>query len=394
MALINQIGGISTGSIAEIANGPLSELFSNGGIKSFQYPADLGNDPSRMHFVQFTIMDMKPLTMDLKKSQTVAVNKTTNGIESVVNGYKSGGISGVVNAIDNIGKAALNDFAQLATHSQAALQPHTSKTQAKINLYMPDTLSINYSQNYTELSLQDALGGLNILSGMAGSLIQDIEKGGKKGNIDNILSSFVNQYGAYAGAELADRAFGTNMTPLLLKKAGKAFNPQLQLVYQGLGFRNFTMEFIFTPKTAAEAAQVKAIINTFVYASHPTIPQDTAGKFFIPPSYFNIDFMMAKSGGFSGLISSLEGLGNQAVTGLPLGNLVGNRTGQLGFNSAIVNDRLFKVAECVLEDVSVDYAPNGWSAYEDGAPVQTRLTLSFKEITINDRNQMKKGLMF
>ena len=178
---------------------------------------------------------------------------------------------------------------------------------------------------------------------------------------------------------------GTNTTPLLLKAAGKAINPQLQLIYQGLGFRTFTLEFVFTPKTAAEAAAIKGIINTFVYASHPTIPDTGGGMYFIPPSIFNINFKMAKSGVFSGLTNTLQGLGNDLVSGLNLGNASGNA---LGLNSSTDNDRLFKVGDCVLENVSVDYAPNGWAAYGDGAPVQTRMTLSFKEITINDRRRM------
>ena len=41
--------------------------------------------------------------------------------------------------------------------------------------------------------------------------------------------------------------------------------------------------------------------------------------------------------------------------------------------------KVFKVNDCVLENVNVDYAPNGWAAYNDGYPVQTRLTLQFKE---------------
>ena len=41
--------------------------------------------------------------------------------------------------------------------------------------------------------------------------------------------------------------------------------------------------------------------------------------------------------------------------------------------------KLFTVKDCVLTGVNVDYTPNGFATYNDGYPVQTRLTLSFKE---------------
>jgi len=45
--------------------------------------------------------------------------------------------------------------------------------------------------------------------------------------------------------------------------------------------------------------------------------------------------------------------------------------------------KIFKVYhECVLENMSVDYAPNGWAAFGDGHPVQTRMTLQFREMDI------------
>lgn len=114
------------------------------------------------------------------------------------------------------------------------------------------------------------------------------------------------------------------------------------------------MNFIFTPKSQQESDHVSAIINAFVYASTPTIIPD-GGMYFIPPSIFNMQFLMSAQ------------------------------------NGGIENDRIFKVGNCVLEDVNVDYAPNGWAAYDGGAPLQTSLTLQFKEIQILDRNRMFNG---
>jgi hypothetical protein len=39
----------------------------------------------------------------------------------------------------------------------------------------------------------------------------------------------------------------------------------------------------------------------------------------------------------------------------------------------------------------VDYGPNGWATFNDGSPVQIKLTLQFKETVIVDKNKIKAG---
>ena len=38
----------------------------------------------------------------------------------------------------------------------------------------------------------------------------------------------------------------------------------------------------------------------------------------------------------------------------------------------------------------LDYAPNGWAAYNDGFPIQTRLTLQFKEMDIVTKRTLRE----
>jgi hypothetical protein len=49
---------------------------------------------------------------------------------------------------------------------------------------------------------------------------------------------------------------------------------------------------------------------------------------------------------------------------------------------------VFEIGDCVLSNVNVDYAPNGWAAYNDGFPIQTRLTLQFKEMDIVTKQKL------
>lgn len=53
--------------------------------------------------------------------------------------------------------------------------------------------------------------------------------------------------------------------------------------------------------------------------------------------------------------------------------------------------KIMTINDCVLENVMIDYAPNGWAAYNDGYPIQTRLTLSFKETKIVTKEDIKNS---
>jgi len=397
MAIINQIGGISTGSLTGVIKGPLDKLFgTKTGLNKYQYPSDLGNDPSKMHIVQFTISEILPTQFEETKlydAVSDSVSGTYNAAAGAANFVsldekaREAAKAQIAKGASQL-KSATVKAADLATNLNAHLKPNKKETKTVVSLYMPDTLAMNYHAEYSDLTLIEATNGMNRAAGAIGSIIEDLNAGGGSGaDIKNAVIKNLEEYGPEAALRLADRQFNTNLTDLGLKALGKAINPQLQLIYKGVGFRTFTMEFLFTPKSKEESDQVSAIVNTFIYASSPRV-QGKGGMYFTPPSIFNMNFLMAKSGGISGLTNMLQKAGNSIIPNVPLGNAI---TGNGGVSTGNENDRLYKVGDCVLEDVSVDYAPNGWAAYSGGAPVQTRLNLSFKEIEILDRTRMEKG---
>lgn len=373
MALLNQIGGISTGGLTGVLKGPLDKLFGNKNIPfNYKYPANLGNDPSRMHIVQFTIFNIIPKQLDVI------------GTIDSISGTKKEEVSGKAQAV----VAKSTDVAQ---NLQSYLKPDKKKVATTISLYMPDTLSMNYRAEYSELSIMDATNKMNRVAGAVGSLAADVQKGGVGGdNLKNSIAKNVNAYGAEAALTALDAKTGMQTTDLGLRAMGLAINPQLQLIYKGVGFRTFSLEFVFTPSTKEESDQVSAIVNSFIYAAAPTVQTETNGMYFIPPSIFNMSFKVAETGQFSSLTNMLQKAGNSIIPGVPLGNALASRFGSA--SAGVENDRLYKVGDCVLEDISVDYAPNGWAAYSGGAPVQTRLTLSFKETDILDRTRMNTSI--
>ena len=121
------------------------------------------------------------------------------------------------------------------------------------------------------------------------------------------------------------------------------------MLFEGIDFREFDIQFVFTPTSKAEARAVKDIIKKLRYAAAPERKTASGGFFFVPPSVFEISF----------------------------------------FFNGEHNTNIAPIRPSVLTSITVDYAPNGWSALKDGAPVQTSMSLSFKEIELIDKASIR-----
>jgi hypothetical protein len=104
------------------------------------------------------------------------------------------------------------------------------------------------------------------------------------------------------------------------------------------------------PRSEQEALQVQNIISRLRFHQAPELVSGSGGFFLYPPSELDISF----------------------------------------YYNGSVNPNIPKISTCVLETIDVDYAPNGFSAYEvpgesaasvgrTGMPVAVRLSLQFKE---------------
>jgi len=237
----------------------------------------------------------------------------------------------VVNKVVNTGLNILDTFKTV----NLELKPQTKRLESSISLYIPDTVNFTYNSSYGNLSLLD--------------VAKEIAGGVNFAKKDNPILSKLNKYGNLLSAGIS--ASQSSAAKLLLRSQGLAINPNQQLMFDGIDFRTYQMAFTFTPYTRQEAETVKKIIKKFKYHAAPKITTAGAGMFFIPPSTFDVSFM---------------------------------------FNGKM-NRNVNKVAESVLESVDVNYAPNGWAAHDDGAPVQTTLTLSFREMELIDKTKINDG---
>ena len=318
--------------------GPLAALYNNRyAFDSLQYPRDLGSS-YKGHIVKFDIYEVVPKTLNEIKDYVVstavkgyeaAANSFTNAISSGVDFAKNVSQNGdgvVAGTAAEIGKVTSEAWDKLTsgqlTTTTLQISPQISNVKASISLYMPDTVEFQYNTSYSNLSLAEAAGSIPLV-----------------GKIAKAVTS--GEYGVQTNAALK----------LGLNAAGYVFNPQQQLLFEGIDFRTYNMSFTFTPSSQQEAENVKNIIKTFRKYAAPTIVTGAAGFFFNPPGMVDVSFL---------------------------------------YNGA-KNPNLNYIKRSVIESIDVNYAPNGWAAHEDGAPVQTTITIQFKEMFLVDRAAIEQG---
>lgn len=320
----------------------LANLFSKpGDSKNLTYPLDLSSNPNYGHAVVFSVYDY---------SYPVA-----GGISNILSGAQS--------FKDVLGSGVFT--------AQGAKPQRKGAPLANISMYMPDTLTTSFDNDYTQVSLTETLGW----PGFIGSAIADRGIDVKGTQQDN--GNFTNMYakGAFA------KALPGNLGSLAGNVMKQVENPQLQMLYKGINLREFQFEFRFTPTSKQEAQTVDGIIKKLTYYSVPELLGAKSHQFLKPPQLFSIKFAFTGGSGLAGAVSNFfKNIGTNILTSQVTGALFGSMSDP---TKSAGNAKVFQVYhDCVLTNIQVDYAPNGWAAYNDGYPVETRLTLTFKETDI------------
>lgn len=315
--------------------------------------------------------------------------EASQALGGIMNYNLTGGLNGAINAVNSFKDKAPGEIKQYFTKYGPLIQTDSYKPRIKdnplayISLYMPDTLQTQVNSHYDDVSLTDTFK----IAGYAGNAIADTlaNKETLKSNPGNILTDDYRRGLVGVGAG----AFNENLGRVLGNALKRVPNPQLQLMYRGLDLRSFAFDFTFTPSSAKEAQEIDEIIKTFTYYSLPDVTSGAGGQFFIPPQIFRIKFAFLGSDGVAGQIYD--------VFRSNLTNVLGNQFTKILSGSNPTNDitnaktaKIFEINDCVLTDVQVNYAPNGWAAYGDGWPIQTTLSLTFKEMQVI--NKKSKGV--
>jgi len=146
-------------------------------------------------------------------------------------------------------------------------------------------------------------------------------------------------------AAQAVNIFGGNVSAeqLLARETGQIFNPNMELLFNGVTLRSFKFSFKMTPRNEDEALSISAIIRKLKqWMSAKTGSGNVRGGFYLKtPGVFQPYFM--------------KGLDTHPYL------------------------NLFKL--CALTDISVNYTgENVYATYYDGSPVSYIMDLTFKEL--------------
>ena len=366
MANITIPSSTPTGRSSGLLAGPLSVLYSgNTTATSLNYPLELGTDATKSHYVQIGVYGIVPAGYNNGASDNIpGATIGAPNITGVVGGAIAGGAQSAVSNLASLGnKFGVNIPADVQAAAQSGItnfgnalrnargfqiEPTTTKLYNLISLYMPDSVDARYNAEFSDVDLASQYGKIlqtirsvdHVVGTANNPKYSTLESKAKAISTDpTVIKAAIDIAGGALGAS-------AGLTDALLYGQGYAINPQLQLIYRGLPLRTFTLTFLFTPKSRQEADVVNLIIHTLKYHSLPALEQGATGStdsmFLVPPSIFDVKFM----------------------------------------NKGAENTYLPKYDKCVLESIDVDNTPNGFAAHVDGSPVQTRVSLQFKELHI------------
>lgn len=166
-------------------------------------------------------------------------------------------------------------------------------------------------------------------------------------NLQTGFAGFFNEQGG-ATKDLIIRAlaaqsvniFGGNVTPdqLLARQSGSIFNPNMELLFNGVTLRAFKFSFKLTPRNSTEAEQVKLIIRSL---KRNMAPKSVNTTYIKTPNIFELRY----------------------------------RRGNLD------HPFLHKFKKCALTDMAVNYTgDNVYATYGDATPVSMIMDLTFREL--------------
>jgi hypothetical protein len=208
----------------------------------------------------------------------------------------------------------------------------TKRLAQSIALYMPAQLSVGHTAKYGEAEVGAAIaGGIASFRAIAD---KDISAGDQKSNFMNELKKF--------GSSLVGQEDIYDIV------SGTLTNNRTEMKFEGIERRDFSFSFRMLPTSPEEAQTIEDIVTAFRFHSMPEFDGGLVkGRTMIVPSTFDIEYRP--------------------------------------------NIHLHKISTSVLESVEVQYGGERTQFFTDDQPVETQLTLKFKELEIITKERILEG---
>lgn len=324
-------------------------------IGTYEYPEGLRVKPDLQHYVAFFINVREKSELGKRyREQGKTFSESTDGQKrrsnlsteeiggaqtAILN--NAGKLGAVVGLLSNIkkgvgsavgGALTVGVGARIAAEGIKRLDSdlitsinRTYRLKEVITLHLEERPSVRYGVNYSEKDLGTLTGLL-----VQGSASQSLS--GKFGQeaVSRVIAELIKLPSIVpGGATFADiRELSTRAKT----------NPFREVLFESVDYRTFNFKYRFYPKNKNESKKIKDIIQLFKLHMHPEISENKF--FYVYPSEFEIQY----------------------------------------FYKDKENDYFNKFATCALTGLDVEYGGEQFATFEDGAPVEVGLSLTFREL--------------
>ena len=221
-------------------------------------------------------------------------------------------------------------------------RPPRKTLDSTIQIQMPPTIEVSHKINYADTEIGLLVAGLlaagqSFSDGINADKAREAITNSAGDEIKNAVSTLAEGIGI-TGARAANQI-----------SSGKVINNRTELKFEGIDRRAFAFTFRMLPKSSEEAQIIKEIVTLFRYHAMPNFPigGSLGGRTMEVPSTFDISYVPGR--------------------------------------------HLHKIDECALESVQVKYGGERTQFFVDDQPVETELTLQFRELGIITKEKIAEG---
>mgnify|MGYP001495061590 CR=1 FL=1 len=368
---IGMKGDFAAGALAGTAATKVQRFRDKYYTENLSFPLNVDGDSQEGHYIIFSILEQdraKLMTWKNVEAPDQAALATSYGWrgpaktdaqanadnEEFVNKNLIAG-SKTFKALTERSKAGLNNSIQLA---KAA----TTLLKATIALYMPSSVTVSYKTKYgeAEIGLLAETGAAAIKNFMEteGSIL---DKGwSAAGEIGEGGAQAVKQKSIAALNSVA-----TGAAALIAISRGKIITPRMELMFEGIGRREFSYSFTMIPKSEQEADSIEGIVTRFKHA-------------------MAADY---STGNIAGVDIIGLGAGADGVREMDIPSFFDITYMYKGKE----NNHLNKISTCVLRGMDVTYGADRFKTYRGGVPQTTQISLSFAELNIITKKHIEVG---
>jgi hypothetical protein len=278
--------------------------------------------------------------------------------------------------------------------ANAASAPKETGVGGTVYLYMPSNIATSYGANYNQVAfgvggvMAAQMLGSNSAEGVAASLKNAAGQAAPEAAF-NSVGSAINGINAVIGV-----GGNINGADLSAVTQGRIFNPYEEQIFNGVTFRSHQFQWKLIARSDKEAQEISDIIGFFKTIMHPS---------------------------FTGQIGKVGAGSSSATAGSPSPSKGGDKTIAESFSFAGSSDRrymqvpsrlhvdfvrigtpidksgasaihMYRIKDCIVESVQVNYTPDGgYVTTTEGRVPAYELSINLKEVSILTTEDIANG---